>query len=191
VPGALLRLIGPVRLPAIGPVNPLVPVSQHIPGPKGGASVGSVPAPTYAKYREWLDYLALQVPGFRGSAEWSANFARGSGLDRQLYTLYKNCGNLGLTATGGGAGTPTDDNRYVLLTNYLPSLVLKSVAWVVGTTATVLWNSSALPPIAVPGKGPHRIPGPVTGSVISRGAPPTGGPVSSGPASQGPLRARI
>ena len=67
------------------------------------------------------------------------------------------------------------------LTNYSPSTALTWVAWVVGTTATLLWiGGNTLPTVGLPGVRPQTAPGPLTGPVI---VPVTGGRV--------PLGARI
>ena len=181
VPSPLLQTFG-----RTGPGG--IPVVQPVPKPKPGGQVGSEIAPTYTRYRYLLDELAQAVPGFYGSAEWRTSFAQGTTLDAKLYDLYKKCGNLGET-TSGGTAPPRDDSRYVLLTNYLPSLVLKSVAWVVGTTATILWvGSSTLPLVKLPGGGPLTNPGPSTGPSTGPLTGPSIGPVTSGKV---PLGARF
>ena len=176
-PGLLTQVLRPVP-PVLGPVT------QPVPVPRTGGNVVSVTAPTYARYRYLLDQLARLLPGFYASAEWRVNFARGTGLDTKLYDLYQKCGNLGYT-TEGGFAPPKDDSRFVMLTNYSPSMALKWVAWVVGTTATLLWiGSDTLPPVKLPGVGPQTAPGPLTGPLTG----PVIVPVTGG---RGPLGARI
>ncbi len=186
--GPFSRVPGPL-LQTLGQTGPgVVPVVQPVPKPRPGGQVGSEIALTYARYRHLLDELAQSVPGFYGSAEWQTSFAQGTTLDAKLYDLYKKCGNLGET-TSGGTAPPRDDSRYVLLTNYLPSLVLKSVAWVAGTTATVLWiGSNTLPPVNLPGGGPLTIPAPSTGPSTG---PVTGPSIGPGTGGKVPVGARF
>jgi len=164
-------IINPVAVPLTSLISPgvggpsLGPVVLPRPTPRPAPQFATENAPTYARYRFLLEQLA-QTPGVFGSAEWQANFARHTAFDARVYELYKKCGNLGET-TSSGSAPPQDTSRYVVLTNYLPGLALKSVTWVAGSTATVLWiGSNTIPPVTPPGGGPQKFPRPVTGPLI-------------------------